>query len=655
MPSFRQLTIQLSPLVFRLTYSYIATVVSLKLLNYSGLANYHFKPNWGLLNGILLFLLVLTLLMVLELRRERISPSPIRTVYVILLVLLVSLKSIGWLFQVEIPIYLFQTSLILIAIALYALYWYEIPPIVVSGEVDTKRSASRINWYWFALIAILLIGVILRAWNLHYLQGTDNFNILAARAYVENGTYFYDGNRQITHIVAWLFGIFGQSWQVARIPMIVFGVASIWLTYFLGSLINKRIGLISAFLLAVSPVAIEKSSFVREYSEAMFWGLAGTLILINIFRRYKNQPEKFIKIYPLSLLLISGGLYFYSVTFNSTAIRANLAIFFFASIPIVYEFLRINFRASLKYFVIVLLICLYLFQAYVYLPLTIFVKGYQFQPYWAQMFFDPQVITPMQWYSHGVIPPAFLIMLVLLPLFILYRKRVIVIFYFVFLANVLLFMFKYNPSGYYHSRYLYHLLPFFIVILSSGLYLLISSATYYRLKVLVGTMVVAMVLMYVTIPDNTIHAAKHDLSIWEGKDSRQPTASGSRNDYLNLIDFLKKQGLTSKDAVAIQGDDQFYITWYFNYPVTKKLTVKYSNGSSQEYDFGDKLYLIDPYKNVDELDLALHEHQTGYLIGHSSNYAEESFDYWKFRFEYLGKAENYKVYRWSERGDSESP
>ena len=90
--------------------------------------------------------------------------------------------------------------------------------------------------YSFGLIGIILLGFILRIWNLNYLQGADNYNLISSLSYFQDGSFFYLRNSQITLFLGTLFSIFEPSLFFARLPFVLVGTASILLTYLFGKL-----------------------------------------------------------------------------------------------------------------------------------------------------------------------------------------------------------------------------------------------------------------------------------------------------------------------------------------------------------------------------------------------------------------------------------
>jgi hypothetical protein len=134
------------------------------------------------------------------------------------------------------------------------------------------------------------------------------------------------------------------------------------------------------------------------------------------------------------------------------------------------------------------------------------------------------------------------------------------------------------------------------------------------------------------------------LSIWGDVDNeRQPTSSGNRNFFSNVIALLKDNGITNKDAIVIQGEGYSYLTWYLGYPLTRR----YETNSGDEFEIGDKVFLVDTALGVSELNKALDSYPTGYLLWHSSLHGESNFSESNFIFTYLGTSEGYKLFRWN--------
>ena len=497
--------------------------------------------------------------------------------------------------------------------------------------------------YVSILFLILLTGFILRSWNLNYLQGSDNFNLLAAKNFANNNHFIYSRDLQLTYLVGFLFKIFGVSFVVAKTPFVIIGTISIFLIYALGKTINKKVGLLSAALLALSPFAIEQSSIIREYSEILMWSIITIYFLLNLYIKHGCAPKLFIKKYITYVSVISMFVYLYGYITNTGTFKSILCIIFFISIPIIFYFIKDNYQKLLPYYVLLTSLILIIFIKFINIPINLFSANFVYTPYWYKMFFDPMVQTPMQWFSFSQISVITITSIFLITALV--KSRKVFILQFGFWSIVLLFIFKYySPLGYYFSRYLYFVYPFYIVLFGFSIYLITILLKVLNAKKIIYIIFLAFLLSNVIIITNTTHAAVHDFSIWgDTNNERQPTDYGNRNSFLNVINLLKENGLTNKKAIVIQGEGNIFLTWYFNYPITGI----YNGAKGDSYEIGDKVYMVDPANGINQLDIAINKYPSGYLLWHSSAHGENDFQYNNMHFKYLGMSDGYKLFIWN--------
>jgi len=496
--------------------------------------------------------------------------------------------------------------------------------------------------YLTILLIIVFIGFVFRIWNLNYLQGADNFNLIAAKALNETGSFLYNRNLHITYVLAFLFHFFGASWIVARIPFVAVGTFSIFLVYFLGKFINKKVGLISAFLLAISPIAIEQSTIIREYSEDFLLVLAVTILLWHIYWKYCDSLNQFIKKYFLIATTLLVLVYTYCKLVANESGVITLAAIVFMSLPIAFMVIKDKARKLLPFFLyiafqVVLLLLLFLH----YSQDNFHTWGYE--TYWFKMFFDPMVKYPMQWFSFSPIGTIAVFALFLIPL--IYRNRAVLISYFTFFSFVLLFIFKFNNQfNFTPTRYLYPIYSFYILIFAVSIYFLVRISEVYKFKKVVMVFVLLFIFFTFIIIQNSVLAANHNLNIYFG-DARQPTVTGNANYFLDVIAFLKDNNLKDDSAVLVQAEHPFFITWYFNRPITRT----YKNIYSDEYQIGEKTYFVSKPWGVNEFDVALNENDNGYFISSSGEYPQKNFEYNGFEFVYLGEVKRHRLYYWSKK------
>ena len=146
----------------------------------------------------------------------------------------------------------------------------------------------RLNWL---LCAILLLGAALRFYGLGeqcYFHD-EIFELHVARRsipYIIEAVNIHPVHSPLNQFISHYFLFLGQNEFVLRLPAAIWGVLGVWVIYLAGSaFFNRRVGLFSAFLLAISSYHIRYSQEARMYallvlgallSQYFFWkGLQG--------------------------------------------------------------------------------------------------------------------------------------------------------------------------------------------------------------------------------------------------------------------------------------------------------------------------------------------------------------------------------------------
>src|SRR5512134_1557603 len=83
------------------------------------------------------------------------------------------------------------------------------------------------------------------------------------------------------HMIALTYFLFGVSDFTARIPAVLFSIATVWMVWFWRRYLGKWGALIAGLLLVVSPYMLYYGRYVRNES---FTGVAGLLLLYGILR-----------------------------------------------------------------------------------------------------------------------------------------------------------------------------------------------------------------------------------------------------------------------------------------------------------------------------------------------------------------------------------
>ncbi|MCD4844217.1 MAG: glycosyltransferase family 39 protein [Methanosarcinales archaeon] len=143
------------------------------------------------------------------------------------------------------------------------------------------------GWYSVVLIGILILASILRLNQISTLDyWIDEYYSMIIAQTILDGTYpilpsGYVSHRAVIYfnIIACSIKIFGFNQFAGRIPNLIFTGLIILSLYFIGrNLFNKSVGIVSAFLFSISPLAIHMAREIRMYEMTAFL----SLILIGL-------------------------------------------------------------------------------------------------------------------------------------------------------------------------------------------------------------------------------------------------------------------------------------------------------------------------------------------------------------------------------------
>ena len=101
-------------------------------------------------------------------------------------------------------------------------------------------------------------------------------------------------------------GLFGYSEVILRLPSIIFGLGTIWITYLIAKFIQKKredilFPIISATLLAISQFDVDYSQEARMYSMAAFFATLSIYSLLKILKEEKEQNYSVYLIFSLAI------------------------------------------------------------------------------------------------------------------------------------------------------------------------------------------------------------------------------------------------------------------------------------------------------------------------------------------------------------------
>jgi 4-amino-4-deoxy-L-arabinose transferase-like glycosyltransferase len=143
------------------------------------------------------------------------------------------------------------------------------------------------------MIFVLVLGLCLRIYNLGKYDFWYDEAISLISAQNISPQIILDYGKYLTSPVLFCFllkgwMLWGESEFLLRLLPLIFGFLSIICTYLIGKeLSNRKVGLIGAFLLAISPFHIYYSQELRGYTLAVFLTLMSIYFFINILKENK--------------------------------------------------------------------------------------------------------------------------------------------------------------------------------------------------------------------------------------------------------------------------------------------------------------------------------------------------------------------------------
>ncbi len=165
------------------------------------------------------------------------------------------------------------------------------------------------------LLLLAIVGLLLRLYLLDkqslWNDEADEVMLLKRSSLFQlaTGEEFDQSHPPLYHLAlgAWT-SVFGYSRSSVRLPSVLFGVAAIIGTYFIGKLIfNTETALAAAFLLAISPFHIMQSQIVRPYGLLILLGI----INLYFFFKYRDTKKKlYLLAFTVTAILMNYTHYF---------------------------------------------------------------------------------------------------------------------------------------------------------------------------------------------------------------------------------------------------------------------------------------------------------------------------------------------------------
>jgi predicted membrane-bound mannosyltransferase/DNA-binding beta-propeller fold protein YncE len=122
------------------------------------------------------------------------------------------------------------------------------------------------------------------------------------------------------HAIALSYFIFGVSDFTARIPVVLFSIATVWMVWYWRRYLGKWGALIAGILLVISPYMLYYGRYVRNES---YVGFSGILMLYAMLRHLEVGGKKY-------LIMLAGALALHYVTKETSFIYTAQALIFLA-------------------------------------------------------------------------------------------------------------------------------------------------------------------------------------------------------------------------------------------------------------------------------------------------------------------------------------
>jgi len=170
----------------------------------------------------------------------------------------------------------------------------------------------------YLILIVLLLAILLRAYNINSQSvWTDEaISVHTGLQSVKDIFWTLDPTPPLHNIILhfWI-ELFGMSAIAIRSLSVILSVASVYMIYLVGNLINKKIGIYAALLLAISPISILYAQEARAYTLLFLT----SLLSMYFYIKYLKNDSKINTIG----YIISSALMMYSYVFGICIILAQ--------------------------------------------------------------------------------------------------------------------------------------------------------------------------------------------------------------------------------------------------------------------------------------------------------------------------------------------
>ncbi|NJD54739.1 MAG: hypothetical protein FIB07_18005 [Candidatus Methanoperedens sp.] len=350
-------------------------------------------------------------------------------------------------------------------------------------ELEEKKRVYKEVWYNIVLVGIIILSLILRFNGISTLDyWVDEFYSMVTAQSILDGTFPIlpsgaENHRAIVyfHMLAGSIKLFGFNQFAGRFLNLIFTCLTIYTLYLIGHhLFDRLVGIISAFLFSISPLAIHLAREIRMYEMTTFLSLVTIglgYIYINKFNKLETPIKNFFKD-KINIMYLSFYILLLFLTFDTHI--TTVAFFFSFYVYFLYSYF-IKQHKQYKIFVYIIPIMLPFLIIIAYKSLNL-VEGFLFltetiigsqRPVWASTY------VPLNWHILNLVNNSGSISIVYVGLFcsmllIVYSKykrdKLIFLILMIFIPLALISIARLGVE-----RYSYFLLPLFILYISAGI------------------------------------------------------------------------------------------------------------------------------------------------------------------------------------------
>lgn len=460
-------------------------------------------------------------------------------------------------------------------------------------------------WYSGILLLLVLVGFWLRFYNLDSLSPfvDEYYHLIGAKRFMAEDMFNYPRAMFLTYIIGFLFKLNGEtSLLLARFPSVIFGTMSIIAIYFLAKHINKKVGLISSYLLVFSPLSVSLSRATREYQAYFLFILLFLLCLIYFLQTYNLLNLKYLKknrvnlLFMLLMLFVPILFYLY-IEKVQMIIELYIISGIFIGIFYLPRFIKFKqendlisklYKSRFSIIVISLIVTLLVIyfstkflHDYNWLLRTGgFVKESKYENMFFNPDFSPNVGVYLQWFSGSSFSKLFASLLFILPIFFYYKNKHFVSSLLSFLTIYIAFV--YFIDRYFASRYVYYAFPFYIIIYACSIYVLLNFK-----KILADNSKIYLVLIVVILAAffNPITSINGIMDSNNGVP--EPNGGFVHYDIPELIKYLDENNFTEEETLITANPMIFQ--YYYNY----SFVTNSSEWPLKRFDYKDSKFVYD--------------------------------------------------------------